>query len=80
MISRPFIEVDLHGCRQDEAIKKIEAALKQVDAGTYHVRLIHGYNRGKSLMHMIQPRDHGSGNQGIMICGVDPEAAARRNL
>ena len=29
-------------------------ALKQVDAGTYHVRLIHGYNRGKSLMHMIR--------------------------
>lgn len=58
MISKPFIDVDLHGCRQDEAVKKIEAALKQVDGGTYQVRLIHGYNRGKSLMHMIRDEYH----------------------
>lgn len=51
---RPFVDVDLHGCHQDEAVKKIEKALKQVTAGTYQIRLIHGFNHGKTLMHMIR--------------------------
>lgn len=53
-MSKPFIEVDLHGCRREEAVRKIEGALSRVDGGTYQIRLIHGYNRGRTLMHMIR--------------------------
>lgn len=52
--SEPFVNVDLHGCRKDEAAKKIDRALSQIDGGTYQIRLIHGYNRGNTLMHMIR--------------------------
>lgn len=38
----PFIDVDIHGMFQDEAIKVIDNALKNADNGTYQIRLIHG--------------------------------------
>ncbi len=50
---KPFIDIDLHGLYQDEAIKVIDKALKTADASTYQIRLIHGYNRGTSLKNMI---------------------------
>ncbi|NLY87575.1 MAG: Smr/MutS family protein [Clostridiales bacterium] len=49
----PIITVDLHGLYQDEAIKAIDRTLKNSDATTYHIKLIHGYNRGTSLKDMI---------------------------
>ena len=49
----PFVDVDLHGLRQDEAVKVIDRALAAADAATYQLRLIHGYNRGTSLRSMI---------------------------
>ena len=48
------IEIDLHGLRAEEAKKKIDQAIKAADKSVYRIKLIHGYNRGKSLMHMIQ--------------------------
>lgn len=52
-MGKPNIEVDLHGLFQDEAIKVIDRALKNADASTYQIKLIHGYNRGTSLKNMI---------------------------
>ena len=48
-----LVTVELHGLRQDEAVKVIDRALAAADASTYQLRLIHGYNRGTSLRSMI---------------------------
>lgn len=48
-----FVKIDLHGLRQEEAIRVIDRAIREADAGTYQIRLIHGYNRGTSLRTMI---------------------------
>ena len=52
-MGNPIITIDLHGLFRDEAIKKINKALKSADSGTYQIKLIHGYNRGTSLKNMI---------------------------
>lgn len=49
----PFIKVDLHGLRQEEAVKVIDKAIAAADSTTYQIQLIHGYNRGTSLRTMI---------------------------
>ncbi len=48
-----FVEIDLHGLRQDEAIRVINKAIAAADSTTYQIRLIHGYHRGTSLRTMI---------------------------
>ena len=52
-MSAPFIKVDLHGLRQEEAIRVIDRAIASADPSTYQIQLIHGYNRGTSLRNMI---------------------------
>ena len=52
-MSAPFIKVDLHGLRQEEAIRVIDRASASADSSTYQIQLIHGYNRGTSLRSMI---------------------------
>ena len=47
-----FVKIDLHGLRQDEAIKVINKAIAAADSTTYQIQLIHGYNRGTSLRSM----------------------------
>lgn len=49
----PFVIIDLHGLRQEEAIRVIDRALAAAGSGTYEIRLIHGYHRGTSLRDMI---------------------------
>ena len=53
IMGSPFVKLDLHGLRQDEAIKVINKAIRAADASTYQIQLIHGYNRGTSLRSMI---------------------------
>ena len=53
-MSEAFVKIDLHGLRQEEAIRVIDRALASVDASTYQIQLIHGYHRGTSLRSMIQ--------------------------
>ncbi|MBR2258327.1 MAG: Smr/MutS family protein [Blautia sp.] len=53
-MGNPFIDLDLHGLRQDEAIKEIDKALARADYTTYQIRIVHGYHRGTSLRSMIQ--------------------------
>ena len=52
-MGNPIITIDLHGLFREEAMKKIDKALKTADSGTYQIKLIHGYNRGTSLKSMI---------------------------
>ena len=53
-MNEPFVKVDLHGLRQDEAIRKIDRAIASAGPMTYHIQLIHGYHRGTSLRDRIQ--------------------------
>ena len=52
-MGNPIITIDLHGLFREDAMKKIDKALKSADSGTYQIKLIHGYNRGTSLKSMI---------------------------
>ena len=52
-MDEPFVTIDLHGLTQEEAVKKIDKALKSAGSGTYQLRLIHGFNRGTRLKNMI---------------------------
>ena len=53
-MSEPFVKVDLHGLRQEEAVRVIDRAIAAAGPGTYQLHLIHGYNRGTSLRSMIK--------------------------
>ena len=53
-MNEPFVKIDLHGLRQEEAVKVIDKAIASVGPATYQLQLIHGYNRGTSLRSMIQ--------------------------
>ena len=53
-MSDPIVKIDLHGLRQEEAIRTIERTLSSVSAATYQLQLIHGYHRGTSLRSMIK--------------------------
>ena len=52
-MNEPFIQIDLYGMTQDQAMKVIDQAIVSVGPGTYQLQLIHGYNRGTSLRNMI---------------------------
>ena len=53
-MSGAFVKIDLHGLRQEDAIKVIDKALAAVGPATYQLQLIHGFNRGTSLRNMIR--------------------------
>ena len=53
-MNEPFVKIDLHGMTQDQAIKVIDSAIASAGPATYHLQLIHGFNRGTSLRAMIQ--------------------------
>lgn len=46
--------IDLHGYTQEEAIRAIDRLLSRADAGTYRIRVIHGYHRGTSIKNVIR--------------------------
>lgn len=52
-MSEAFVKIDLHGLRQEEAMKVIDKAIASAGPTTYQLQLIHGYNRGTSLRLMI---------------------------
>lgn len=60
MIQTPIIEIDTHGLTVDEAITKIEAAVKSANNSTYRVRVVHGFNRGNAIQRAIY-REEGYG-------------------
>ena len=46
-MSEAFVKIDLHGLRQEEAMKVIDKAIASAGPTTYQLQLIHGYNRGR---------------------------------
>lgn len=48
-----IVEMDLHGLTVLEAEQKIDRLLLQDTRFVYHIRLIHGYQRGTSIREMI---------------------------
>ena len=52
-MSSAFVKIDLHGLRQEEAMKVIDKAIASAGPATYQLQLIHGYNRGTGLRSMI---------------------------
>ena len=53
-MSEAFVKIDLHGLRQDEAVRVIDRAIASAGPNTYQIHLIHGYNRGPNLRSMIK--------------------------
>ena len=53
-MNEPFVKLDLHGLRQEEAMRVIDRALAAAGPMTYQLQLVHGYHRGTSLRSMIQ--------------------------
>ena len=55
-----ILELDLHGMNAYQAKIAIDSALKRAKAGTYRIRLIHGYHGGTALRDLIrtQYRSH----------------------
>ena len=52
-------ELDVHGCSCYQAQVAIDAALRRATAGTYRIRVIHGYHRGTEIRSMVR-RQYGS--------------------
>ena len=55
-MTNAVLELDLHGCTVYQAEIAIDAALRRAKAGTYRIRLIHGYQGGTALKNMIRTR------------------------
>ena len=49
----PFLTIDLHGMKQDQAARVIDRALSSASGSVYQIRLVHGYHSGDSLKTMI---------------------------
>lgn len=65
-----IIELDLHGKNAYQAQVAIDAALRRAKAGTYRIRVIHGYHGGTALRDMIR-REY-AGRVLRLETGVDP--------
>lgn len=50
------LELDLHGFSVIQAQAAINAALRRAKAGTYRIRVIHGYTGGTALRDMVRRR------------------------
>ena len=54
MAAGGVVEIDLHGKNAYQAKITIDAALRQAKAGTYRLRIVHGYNGGTALRDMVR--------------------------
>ena len=54
-----ILELDLHGKNTYQAKVELEAALRRAGAGTYRIRIIHGYHGGTVLRDMVR-REYGA--------------------
>lgn len=53
-MNSPIIELDLHNLNCAQAQSEIDRALDKAGAGTYRIRLIHGFHSGTALKNMIR--------------------------
>ena len=67
-----ILELDLHGKNTYQAKVALEAALRRAGAGTYRIRIIHGYHGGTVLRDMVR-REYGAHPRGKRVeGGFDP--------
>ena len=53
MLSAGVIEIDLHGLRVDEAIRKVKSEVAKAPGSVYIIRVIHGYHGGTGIRSAI---------------------------
>ena len=61
-----IVELDLHGKNVFQARIALETALKRAGAGTYRIRVIHGFNSGTAIRDLI--RNEFSGRRDVLRC------------
>ncbi len=49
-----IIEIDLHGLRVEEAVKRAKSEVSRVPDSVYIIRLIHGYHGGTRIREAIE--------------------------
>ncbi len=49
-----IIEVDLHGLRAEEAVKRAKSEVNKASGSVYIIRLIHGYHGGTRIREAIE--------------------------
>ena len=54
MAAGGIVEIDLHGKNSYQAKVTIDAALRRARAGTYRLRIVHGYNSGTALRDIVR--------------------------
>lgn len=72
MLQTPMIELDVHGLTVEQAVARIEEQINKANAGTYRIRVIHGYHRGNRIQQGIyQEIGHGLNPKVLRITGGD---------
>lgn len=73
-ITGGIIELDLHGCRYEEALKKTEQAVETANASIYRVRVIHGFHGGTNLKSMLREEfSYGRNEKVLRVVGGNNE-------
>ena len=49
-----IIEIDLHGLRTEEAVKRAKSEVNKASGSVYIIRLIHGYHGGTRIREAIE--------------------------
>ena len=49
-----IIEIDLHGMRVEEAIKRVKSEVRKAPGSVYVIRLIHGYHGGTRIREAVE--------------------------
>ena len=49
-----IIEVDLHGLRVEDAVKRVKSEVRKAPGSVYVIRLIHGYHGGTRIKEAIE--------------------------
>ena len=49
-----ILELDIHGMTVYQARIALDAALRRAKAGTYRIRVIHGYHGGTALRELVR--------------------------
>lgn len=72
MRQEPFIDLDVHGMTSDQAVARIEEAIRKANSSTYRIRVVHGFNRGNSIQRAIyRELGHGLNPRVLRITGGD---------
>lgn len=53
-MSAGIVEIDIHGMNCSQAKVCLQAALRRAKAGTYRIRVIHGFHGGTQLQELVR--------------------------